>query len=127
MKTATSVLASTLLLAIGSGCIVTAAAVTGVAVSQEFIDNANSAYLEAETAEVWIASKSVLTRLALDPIETDEKITAAGANVNGARVTVRVEPFDDGQTKLSVGAKKYGFYQADLADDILNRIRRELR
>ncbi len=127
MKLLLQRLAAALFLALGSGCIVAAAAVTGVAVSQEFVDNANSAYLEADAPEVWIATKAVLTRLSLKPIETDEALTAAGANINGARVTVRVETFDHGQTKLAVGAKKYGFYQSDLADDILNRIRRELR
>ena len=109
-----------------AGCAATAVAVAGIAVTQEFIDNANSAYVNASAAESWVATKNILNSLSLDTATFDEENMAARANIDGAIVTALVELRDTNRSKIVLGAKKWGVYQPIIAEEVLNLIRKEL-
>lgn len=114
------------LLGLLPGCAATATALASVAVSQEFIDNANSAYMNVSADDAWVEVKHLLTSLSLGHATYDEELMTAKATFDGATVTAVVELFDVDRCKLSVGAKRWGVYQAEMAEDILNQLRKEL-
>ena len=59
--------------------------------------------------------------------ELDDDLKAAKATVDGAQVTVHVETFNVGETQLSVAAKKMGLYNGGVAEDVLQRLRRDMQ
>lgn len=125
MKTLLSLAAFAAALASG-GCVTAAAAGIGVVLTQDFVERANSVYLEEDADVVWQASKDTLANLSRDPIETDDELRAASAVWGGATVALHVEALDLADTKLSVGASKFGLYDNDVAQDVIRRIRRRL-
>ena len=108
------------------GCLLAAASATAVVASQEFVDHATVAYMNEDHRIVWDQTKETLTHLSLDPIEVDEAVRAARANIDGANVVVHVEIHDASASKLSIGARKWGFYDSDTANDVLERIKTDL-
>ena len=109
-----------------AGCVVATVGLTTAVASQEFVDNATVAFLKEDHHVVWDQAKRTLAYLSLDPIEVEEAERAARANVDGAKVTLHVEIFDVNETKLSVGARKWGFYDNDAAEAVLERIKDDL-
>jgi hypothetical protein len=75
---------------------------------------------------VWEQVKLTLDDMAPEPVEIDDEIQAARCVINSAAVTVYVEIFDVGEAKLSVTARKYGFYNEGIASSIITRIKRDL-
>ena len=109
------------------GCLALAAAGVGVVLSQEFSDHAHIAYLEEHATQVWASAKTSMAHMSTqEEIEIDEELMAASARIDGAVVTVHVEAWDVGETRLSIGAKKYGLYNSDVAERVLVRIRKDL-
>jgi hypothetical protein len=110
-----------------SGCVVAAVGITAVAVSQEFVDNAQVAYMREDHQVVWEQAKATLTRLSgSGTLELDEPTQAARCNVDGAQVTVVVEIHDVGQTKLAATARKWGFYDEEAANAVITEIKHDL-
>ena len=112
--------------AILSGCVVAAVGLTAAVISQEFTKNAQLAFMQEDHRVVWEQVKLTLNELAPEPVQIDDEIQAARCSINGAAVTVYVEIFDVGETKLSVTARKWGFYNAATAKSIITRIKRDL-
>lgn len=118
--------AAVLALAALSSCVVAAVGVTAVVVSQEFLDNAQVAFMEEDYEVVWEQTKRTLQRMASDPVEIDEELQAATVDIEGSHVTAHVEIYDVGETKLSVSAKKWSFYDAARANQVITQIKRDL-
>ena len=77
-----SLLAASLLgFPVVSGCAALAVGAVGVIVSQEFVDNAQVAYLQEDSDVVWAVSKSALSHMSLHPIEVDNDLKAARAKI----------------------------------------------
>lgn len=109
-----------------SGCVVAAVGLTAAVVSHEFTNNAQLAFMQEDHRVVWEQVKLTLNDMAPEPVEIDDEIQAARCVINSAAVTVYVEIFDVGETKLSVTARKWGFYNEDVASKIITRIKRDL-
>ena len=109
-----------------SGCVVAAVGLTTAVISHEFTNNAQLAFMREDHRVVWEQVKLTLDDLAPEPVEIDDELQAARCTINSAAVTVYVEIFDVGETKLSVTAHKYGFYNSDSASSIITRIKRDL-
>ena len=92
----------------------------------DVIDHSTVAYLQIDHETVWQQAKETLGRLSLDPIEVEESVGAARCNIDGARVTVHVEISGVDETRLAVGAKKWGFESSGVANDVINRIKSDL-
>lgn len=109
------------------GCAVVAAAGVGAAVSNEFAENARQAYVPADTVQTLEATHRTLDALSLDPVQRDDDARTLTAIINGAKVVATVEAYQPNETRLSIAASRMGAYQDELADDILFRVRRQLR
>ncbi len=109
------------------GCNVVAAAGVGVALSQEFTDNAHSMRLQGTLEQAWSATQRTLDGLSLDPIKIDEPNHVIQAVVRGSQVTAHVRAHEVNETVVSVTAKSYGRYQNDLAQEILFRVKDRVR
>lgn len=109
-----------------SGCVVAAVGLTAAVVSHEFTNNAQLAFMQEDHRIVWAQVKLTLNDLAPEPVEIDDELQAARCTIDSAAVTVYVEIFDVGETKLSVTARKWGFYDSDTASSIITRIKRDL-
>jgi len=109
-----------------SGCVVAAVGLTAAVVSNEFTHNAELAFMHEDHRVVWDQVKRTLNEMAPEPVEIDDELQAARCVIKSAAVTVYVEIFDVGETKLSVTARKYGFYNSKSAKSIITRIKRDL-
>jgi len=109
-----------------SGCVVAAVGLTAAVVSHEFTNNAQLAFMQEDHRVVWEQVKLTLNDMAPEPVEIDDEIQAARCVVDSASVTVYVEIFDVGEAKLSVTARKWGFYDEGVASKIITRIKRDL-
>ncbi|MEE8467420.1 MAG: hypothetical protein V3T22_03135, partial [Planctomycetota bacterium] len=109
-----------------SGCVVAAVGLTVAVVSHEFTNNAQLAFMREDHRVVWEQVKLTLDDLAPEPVEIDDELQAARCTIDSAAVTVYVEIFDVGETKLSVTARKWGVYDSDSASSIITRIKRDL-
>ena len=128
MRRLSPVLRSVPLLALPllTGCLVAAVGLTAAVASQEFRANATVGFLKEDHRLVWDQAKQTLTYLSLDPIEIEEEAMAARANVDGAKITLHVQIHDVNETRLAVGARKWGLYDSDAASDVLERIKNDL-
>lgn len=108
------------------GCVTAAAAGVGVVFSQDFVEGANSVYLEEDADVVWQATKDALDMMSRDPVKKDEQTRAATAIWGGSSVAVHVQALDINDTKLVVGASKFGMYDDEVAQNVIQRIRRRL-
>lgn len=109
------------------GCVAAAVGAGTALVTQEFTQNATLAFLEEQPDVVWSQAKATVERLTLDPMDVDEERRALRANIDGATVTVHARAFDAEQTRLAVTAKKWGFYDAEEANTVITRIKRDLK
>jgi hypothetical protein len=76
---------------------------------------------------VWAHAKAKLGELSSGPVDADNDARAASASVNGAKVTLRVQQFDEGRTRISITARKWGLYDNAEAERVLEKIKRGLR
>ena len=107
-------------------CMTAAVGLTTAVASQEFIDHSTVAYVKEEHHVVWDQTKRTLERLSLDPVEVEEDARAARCNIEGARVIVHVEISGVNETKIAVGARKWGFNAQEDATRVLERIKTDL-
>ena len=114
-------------LALATGCVTAAVGLTAAVASQDFIEHSTIAYVKHPSERVWEQAKRTLERLSLDPLEVDEEVRAARCNIDGARVTVHVETSGVNETKIAVGARKWGFTNEAAANDVLERIKDEVQ
>ena len=112
-----------------SGCAAAAAGVAAVIISQDVLDNnVYVATLDRGADEVWTSAKVALNHASLKPIDVQDDVRTAVAEIDDATVTVNVETYDLNRSTLRVSAKKYGVNNGQIAkmvyDKILNEIDR---
>ncbi len=111
------------------GCVVAGAGLVagGVLISQEVLDQATYvARLDVDVNRTWATTKTTLSHMSTKPIDTDEQLRSAKADVDGGVATVSVETYDLNRSVLKVSAKKYGVTNGALAQSVYDRILNEL-
>ena len=110
-----------------SGCAAVAGGVAAVVVTQEMMDNNTYVtQLNQDVSKVWPTVKIFMADASLDLIETDEQARVAKATIDGSKVTVAVEAYDQDRSIVRVAAKRYGVNDGDSARLISERLVRRL-
>ena len=110
-----------------SGCLAIGVGAAAVIVSQEVIDNnVYVATLDKDADEVWASAKVALNRASLKPIDTQDDIRQAVAEIDDSKVTVNVETYDLKRSTLRVSARKYGVNDGETAKRVYDKILHEL-
>lgn len=100
----------------------------GVLISQEMVDNQTYvARLDLGSERMWPSAKTTLSHLSLKPIDVDDDLRVAIADIDQAKVTVAVETYDLNQSILRVSAKKYGVASGEIAKMVLDKILDDLK
>jgi hypothetical protein len=107
-----------------TGCAAAALGVgAGVLISQEMMDNnIYVGQLNSDVNKVWSSAKTTLSHSSLKPIDVDNEVRTATAEVDGAKVTINVETYDLNRSLLKVTAKKYGVNNGEMAEMMFNKI-----
>ena len=111
----------------GGGCQLLAVGAASVVLTQEFTEHAHAHLITMDAGLVWAHAKATLGEMSSGPVNADDKALAATTTVDGAKVTLRVQQFDAGRTRISVTARKWGLYDDAEAARVLGRIKRGLR
>jgi hypothetical protein len=124
-----SILALAILAPLFSSCVAAAvgAVAGGVIISQEVLDQ--STYVSSLNIDVnrtWTTTKTTLSHMSTKPIDTDEQLRSAKADIDSGTVTVSVETYDLNRSILRVSAKKYGVVNGQLARTVNDKILAEL-
>lgn len=80
------------------------------------------AIVQADLGAAWAATQRVLLFLGTGEPKIDSGAMRASAEVQGAQVTVQVEPYNSLRTILRVGAKRDGVEDRAVADRVLGEI-----
>ena len=95
----------------------------GVLLSSDVLDHSvYVATLDADATRVWSSVKVTLSHTSLKPIETDEELRKAIAEVDGATVTAAVETYDLNRSVVRVSARKYGVNNGEIAKMVYDKI-----
>jgi hypothetical protein len=125
-----SIFALLLLAPLFHGCFAAGVAAVGagaVLISQDVIDSTTyTARLDVEINRTWTTTKTTLSHMSTKPIDTDEELRSAKAEIDGGTVTVSVETYDLNRSVLKVSAKKYGVAHGELAKTVYDKILTEL-
>jgi hypothetical protein len=111
---------------LASGCAAIVVASTAVVLTEEFQDNATTVTMEQDAELVWARAKSSLAHMSQDMIHTDDALKTATTEIEGAQVSVAVQNWNTGETRVRVMAKKYFVYDRDLANRVCDLIAKEL-
>lgn len=109
-----------------TGCAPVAVVGTAVLVNDEFVDNSQSITVHHETDYVWASAKASMSHMTPDLLDVDENLRTIRTYVDGAQVTVQVETFDVGETRIRVAARRYVTYSAEVATMVRDRLVRDL-
>jgi anti-sigma factor RsiW len=110
-----------------AGCIAVGAAAAGILVSQEVLDNnVYVATIDRDADQVWTSAKVALNRASLKPIEVQDDVRKAVADIDDAKVSVSVETYDLNRSTLRVSAKKYGVNNGEIAKMVYDKILHEI-
>jgi hypothetical protein len=112
---------------LSAGCHLMAVGAASVVLTQEFTKHAHVHLITMDTGLVWAHAKATLGELSDGPVDADNDARAASATLDGAKVTLRVQRFDEGRTRISVTARKWGLYDDAEAERVLEKIKRGLR
>lgn len=105
------------------GCAALLGVGAGVLITQEMLDNQTYvARLELGSERMWPSAKTTLSHLSLKPIDVDDDLRVAIADIDQAKVTVAVETYDLNQSILRVSAKKFGVANGEIAKMVLDKI-----
>lgn len=122
MTLAAALLGATLL----NSCALVAVSGAAVLITDEFRDNAISTVVPLEPELAWTGVLSSLSGQTTALIHRDNDHRSATTTVDGGQVTVYVEQFDLGQTRILVEAKKYLIHNPELSALTLQRIEQDL-
>jgi len=111
-----------------SGCAAVLVASTAVVLTEEFQDNAVKMTVEQDAEMVWARAKSSLAHMAdsNSMVHTDEDLKHAVTTVRGAEVSVAVQNWNTGETRVRVMAKKFMVYRNELAQEVCDTIAEDL-
>jgi hypothetical protein len=124
-----SILALLLLAPLFPGCVAAGVGLVagGVLISQEVLDQATYvARLDVDVNRTWTTTKATLSHMSTKPIDTDEQLRSAKADIDSGTVTVSVETYDLNRSVIKVSAKKYGVTNGQLAKTVYDKILNEL-
>lgn len=110
-----------------NGCAPVAVVGAAVVVNEEFADNAQVAIVKEDVAFVWASVKSTMTHMTTDLLQVDEDIQAVRTYVENSQVTVQVERYDIGETRIRTAAKTLLVYNDEVARMVQERIVADLR
>ena len=110
-----------------AGCHLMAVGAASVVLTQEFTKHAHAHLVTMDTGLAWAYAKATLGEISDGPIEADNEARAASATVDEAKVVLRVQPFGEGRTKITVTVRKWGLYDDAEAERVLEKIKRGLR
>ena len=111
---------------VASGCATVLVASTAVVLSEEFQDNTITVSVEQDAEMVWASAKASLAHMSEDLIHTDEDLKHAVTNIEGAEVSVAVQNWNTGETRIRVMAKRYVIYRNELANRVCDTIAKDL-
>jgi hypothetical protein len=99
----------------------------GVLLSQDVIDSTTyTARLDVDVNRTWTTAKTTLSHMSTKPIDTDEQLRTAKADIDGGMVSVGVETYDLNRSTIRVSAKKFGVSNGELAKSVYEKILNEL-
>ncbi len=110
-----------------NGCAPVAVVGAAVVVNEEFADNAQVAIVKEDVAFVWASVKSTMTHMTTDLLHVDEDVLAVRTYVENSQVTVQVERYDVGETRIRTAAKTLMVYNDEVARKVQERIVADLR
>ena len=110
-----------------SGCAAVLVASTAVVLTEEFQDNAIKMTVEQDAEMVWASAKSSLAHMTDDMIHTDEDLKSAVTKIDGAEVSVAVQNWNTGETRVRVMAKEFLIYRNELANRVCDVIAKDLK
>jgi len=110
-----------------NGCFIAGAA-TGVVLAQEVMDQSTYVVQLQRPAEViWEEVKVSLSRQATGPLTVDEALRAAVGTVDGRKVTVSVEAFDQRSSRMVIFASHYGMADGEAADTVTKQLIKDIQ
>ncbi len=109
-----------------NSCALLAVSGAAVLITDEFMDNAISTVVPLEPELAWTGVLHSLSGQTTALIHRDDNHWAATTMIDGGEVTVHVEQFDLGQTRILVEAKKYLIHNPELSALTLQRIEQDL-
>jgi len=115
------------LVATVAACAPVAVVGAAIVVNDEFADNAQVAIVKDDVAYVWASVKSTMTHMTTDLLEVNEDLKAVRTWVENAQVTVQVERYAVGETRIRTAAKKLMIYNDEVARMVQERIVADLR
>ena len=110
-----------------AACAPVAVVGAAIVVNDEFADNAQVAIVKDDVAYVWASVKSTMTHMTTDLLEVNEDLKAVRTWVDNAQVTVQVERYAVGETRIRTAAKKLRIYNDEVARMVQERIVADLR
>ncbi len=120
-------LASLLLVPVTSSCVAIAAVGAGVLVGQQVLDDdVYLGQLSTDASRTWAQTKTTLSHLSTKPIDANNELRRAIADVDGAKCTVVVETYDLNRSQIRVSATKFGFSASEQARVVFERITQDL-
>ena len=124
----TTLLCALLIAPLTSGCLPAAVgAGAALVVSQDVLDNATYVTrLNVDVEDVWPEVKLYLSDASTQLIEVDDDLRTANAKIDGCTVTVSVEAYDYGKSKMRVSATRFGLNRGDIAEVVTDRITHRL-
>lgn len=124
---AAALVLATFLVPASSSCVAVAALGAGVLVSQQVLnDDVYVGQLTTDASRTWAQTKTTLSRLSLEPIDANNELRRAVADVDGATVTVVVEVYDLNRSQIRVSAKRFAFAASETARVVFERITQDL-
>jgi hypothetical protein len=111
----------------GGACAPLAVVGVAIVVADEFADNAQVAIVKDDPDYVWASVKSSMSRMTRDLLDVDEDLRALQTYVDGALVTIQVERYDVGETRIRTAAKKMLVYNDEIARMVQERLVADLR
>lgn len=109
-------------------CVAAAVGVgAGAVIGTEVLDDDTYvARIDVSSKRLWPTAKTTLSHMSMKPIDVNNELKTAVAEIDQARVTVVVETFDMEQSVLRINARKYGIANADISKMVLDNILRDL-
>jgi len=124
---ASLLLASLVLVPIASSCAAVAVLGAGVLVGQQVLDdNVYVGQLTTDASRTWAQTKTSLSHMSTKPIDANNELRRAIADVDGAKCTVVVETYDLNRSQIRVSATKFGFAASETARVVFERITQDL-
>ena len=112
---------------LSAGCHLLTVGAASVVLTQEFTKHAHAHLITMDAGLAWAYAKATLGEISEGPVDVDNDARVASATVDEAKVVLRVQQFDEGRTKITVTARKWGLYDDAEAERVLERIKRGLR